>query len=86
MITRDYLLGNGFERYKGAPSSVEEFVLQTKPQGGSIFVRFNHGGTEPCGLYAYSENYDHSNVRKVVINDSIVKEEDLEMAKTICRL
>lgn len=81
MITKDYLLKDGFEQDMRAPSSVEDYFRKVKPQGGYISVRFK--GDNAVGLYAYSEN-NHENIRKVVLSDTIVTEEDFEMAKKIC--
>lgn len=85
MITKDYLIKNGFKRDRRSPSSVEDWFWNEKPQGGYVSVRFEKGKENPCGLYAYTESFDHSNVRKVVLNDTTVTMEDLEMAKKICR-
>ena len=84
MITRDYLLANGFERNNCSPSTVEDYVKKVKPQGGYVSVRFEPGNEIAVGLYAYSEN-EHVNIRKVVLSDTTVTKRDLEIALELCR-
>lgn len=83
MLTRDYLLKNGFEKDNGGPKTVE--IYFTKTNSGYISVRFEPDKEQATGLYAYSEN-QHINIRKVVISDSIVTIRDFETAKELCRL
>ena len=82
MITRDYLLKHGFQKDICAPSAVEDYFKKVNPNGGYISVRFK--GDNAIGLYAYSE-IAHENIRKVVLSDTTVTKEDLEIAKKICR-
>lgn len=85
MITKDYLEKKGFKPDHTSPDSVRDYEMHIRPQGGYVSVRFRKDEETPCGLYAYSEGHDHSNTRKVVLNDTLVTEQDLEMAMTICR-
>lgn len=80
MITKDYLLKNGFEKDKCSPSSVEDWFRKEK-SGGYIAIRFKED--KAVGLYAYLEG--QISTRKVVLNDTDVTEEDFEMAKKLCR-
>lgn len=82
MLTKEYLQKNGFEKDLTSPSSVEDYFRKEKEQG-YISVRFKED--KPVGLYAYSEN-QHLNIRKVVLSDTIVTEDDLESAIRMCRL
>lgn len=83
MITREFLLKEGFVKDPCSPEKVEDFYRKKKI-GGYISVRFMKGQNEPCGLYAYFEN-EHDNIRKVVLSDTIVTEKDFEMAKKLSR-
>lgn len=85
MITKEDLLKKGFEVNQASPSSVIDYAMRLRKQGGYVSVRFRKDEETPCGLYAYSEGADHSNTRKVVLNDTQVTEQDLEMAMKICR-
>ena len=85
MITRDYLLRKGFKPNPCSPDSVRDYEMCVRPSGGYVTVRFRKDNDEPCGLYAYSESPEHANTRKVVLNDTLVTESDLQMAMDICR-
>ncbi len=82
MITKEWLQKNGFEKDNTSPSSVEDFFRKEK-QVGYISVRFKED--KAVGLYAYSEN-QHLDIRKVVLSDTTVTEDDLRDAIKICRL
>ena len=86
MITKDDLKKNGFAIDTTSPTSVEDWFWKVRPQGGYVSVRFRKGEETPCGLYVYTEGADHSNTRKVVLSDTQVTEQDLEMAMKICRI
>lgn len=82
MITKEWLQKNGFEKDNTSPSSVEDYFRKEKGQG-YISVRFKED--KAVGLYAYSEN-SHLNIRKVVLSDTTVTDDDLYNAIKICRL
>ena len=82
MVTKEYLLGKGFVRDTGAPSSVEDFYIKGESHNFYVSVRFKEGTA--VGLYAYSEN-QHQNIRKVVLSDTTVTKEDLQRAVQLCR-
>ena len=83
MITREFLLERGFKQDICAPSSVEDYFKKENPQCGYVSVRFK--GDIATGLYAYSEN-KHVNIRKVVLSDTTVTNDDFDFALKICRL
>lgn len=83
MVTRDYLEREGFRLSTCSPISVKEY--EKKTHNGYISVRFTDSEIA-TGLFAYSQSYDHKNTRKVVLNDTIVTKEDLQMALKVCRL
>lgn len=83
MLTKEYLLERGFERDMCSPSSVEDFYNKEKSKSCYISVRFKED--KAVGLYAYAEN-EHTNIRKVVLSDTVVTIEDLQKALEICRL
>lgn len=86
MVTRDYLEKEGFKQSTRCPLNVVEYE---KGIGYRCYisVRFSPAENEHAtGLYAYSEWPDNTNTRKVVLNDTIVTKEDLQMALKICGL
>ena len=84
MITREFLLKEGFANDGSSPIGLTDFFCRSK-RGGYISVRFHEGEKEPYGMYAYFQTPDHCDTRKVVLNDTIVTDEDFEMAKKLCR-
>ena len=84
MVTREFLLENGFRRSSASPSSIEEYVYD-ESQVGYMAVRFKPGNEQADGLYAYSDK-NNTNMRKVVLTDTKVTWEDFDMARTICRI
>lgn len=83
MVTREFLQKEGFKQSMCSPASVEEY--EKKTHNGYISVRFTSSEIA-TGLFAYSQSYDHKHTRKVVLNDTIVTEEDYQMALQICKL
>ncbi len=83
MITKEYLQEKGFRRDYTSPSSVEDYFRKEKTERIYIKVRFK--GDVAVGLFAYTEN-EHINIRKVVLSDTVVTEDDLENAIKICHL
>lgn len=84
MITREFLLKEGFADDGSSIIGQTDFFLKRK-QGGYISVRFREGEKEPYGMFAYFATPDHRNIRKVVLNDTIITDEDFAMAKKLCR-
>ena len=87
MVTRDYLEKEGFKQSTRCPLDVVEYEKEICYRS-YISVRFYPAESEQAtGLYAYSQNQmGNTNTRKVVLSDTIVTEEDLQMALKICRL
>lgn len=87
MVTRDYLEREGFKQSTRCPLDVVEYEKELGYRR-YISVRFYPADSEHAtGLYAYSQNQrDNANTRKVVLSDTIVTEEDLQMALKICGL
>ena len=87
MVTRDYLEKEGFKRSTRCPLDIVEYEKEIGWRQ-YVFVRFYPAESEHAtSLYAYSQSQlDNENTRKVVLSDTIVTEEDLQMALKICRL
>lgn len=85
MVTREFLLKNGFIRNFSSPECVEDYYMKEQI-GGYMSVRFKPNIEEAVGLYAYSETEQHLNIRKVVLSDTKVTIRDYEIAKEICHI
>ncbi len=87
MITRDFLQKKGFKLDTTSPNHFDDYGVSENFKG-YITIRFRKEEEEPCSLYAFSGHpyKTDGSVRKVVLNDCRITDEDLEMAKQICRL
>ncbi len=85
MITRDYLKKLGFKQDVRAPKGCEDYFIQIVGNG-YVNIRFMQNEPDKVSyLYAYSEN-KHTNLRKVVLSETIVTKEDFESALKLCHI